>query len=256
MPSPEPHLQPTSPSTPSVPRTPPAPAPPPFSLARTFLLEMPAVTSLTLVRHGQQQRPTTEVFTPSEWVDAPLSALGQRQAEAVAAALSKEKVDTVVCSHLSRAHETGRSIARHHGLEPAVYPELREIETYRDLPDGTSPNHQLPEVVWRGLHERFLTERRWDLMPFGEGSTEFRHRVVTIVEGLLLAHAGEHVVIACHGGVINAYLAHVLGIDEDMFFMPGHASLSRVRAGAGRRALHSVNETHHLQAVDPELVTH
>jgi hypothetical protein len=40
-----------------------------------------------------------------------------------------------------------------------------------------------------------------------------------------------------------------------MFFRPGHASVSRVRVGDGRRVIHTLNELHHLAEVDPALVT-
>ena len=222
----------------------------------TFLLAQPQATAVSLVRHGQQRRPTSPVFTPSDWVDPPLSEIGRRQAEVVGRAFATEQVDMVVCSHLSRAHETARGIASHHGLEPVVLPDLREVETYRDLEDGVSPADALPEPFWRGVQERWPAERRWDLIPFGEGSEELRHRVVSTVEGLLAMHPDAHLVVVCHGGVINAYLAHLLGIRQDMFFLPAHASVSRVRRLGQRRALHSLNDRDHLVSADPALLTY
>lgn len=222
----------------------------------TFLLAQAEATGLALVRHGQQQRPTSPVFTPAEWVDPPLSELGRRQATAVGQAFADQPVDVVVSSHLSRAHETARAIAGHHGLEPVVLPDLREVETYRDLDDGVTPADALPEPYWRGVQARFVEERRWDLMPFGESSDELRHRVVSTIEGLLAMHPAAHLVVVCHGGVINGYLAHVLGIREDMFFLPAHASVTRLRRLGHRRALESVNDRDHLTAVDPGLLTY
>ena len=105
------------------------------------------------------------------------------------------------------------------------------------------------------MQERFVRERRWDVYPYTETSAEFRHRVVTSVEGILAEHPGQRVVIACHGGVINAYVGHLLGLVEDMFFRPGHASISRVLVGDGRRVVHTLNELHHLAAIDPAMVT-
>ena len=247
---------PASPATPSLPGTPPAAAPPPFSMHDTFLLSQPAATEIALVRHGQQRRATSPVFTPSEWVDPPLSDIGYRQAEVVGKSFAEEQVDVVVCSHLKRAHETALAIASHHGLEPLVLPDLREVETYRDLDDGVSPAEALSEPYWRGVQERFPSERRWDLVPFGESGAELRHRVVSTVEGLLALHPQARLVVVCHGGVINAYLAHLLGITEDMFFLPAHASVSRVRRLGPRRALHSLNDRHHLSAAAPELLTY
>jgi probable phosphoglycerate mutase len=50
--------------------------------------------------------------------------------------------------------------------------------------------------------------------------------------------------------VINAYLAHVLGVDDVIFFEPGYTSISRVRASRrGHRMLVSANETAHLRGL-------
>jgi 2,3-bisphosphoglycerate-dependent phosphoglycerate mutase len=251
----QPHPLPASPSTPSPPRKPPAPAPSPTSLDRPFLTGQPNVVKVSFVRHGKQQLPPATSFTPALWADPPLSELGQRQVAAVSAAFVDDPVDAVLCSHLERAHETARQIASVNGLEPVVYPELREVETYRDVPDGVRLEDVLPAVMWHGVHERFVRERRWDVSPFSESSEEFRHRVVTVVEGILVLHRGTHLAIVCHGGVINAYLGHLLGLYEDMFFRPAHASISRILVGDGRRVIHTLNELHHLRVVDPALVT-
>jgi 2,3-bisphosphoglycerate-dependent phosphoglycerate mutase len=218
------------------------------------LTGQPNVVTLSFVRHGKQQVPAGS-FTPASWADPPLSELGRRQAAAVGAALADQPLDAVLCSHLVRAADTARQVAGPHGLEPVVYPELREVETYRDVPDGVRLEEILSPVMWHGVHERFVQERRWDVSPFSESSAEFRHRVVTIVEGIIAFHKGSHLAIVCHGGVINAYIGHLLGLEEDMFFRPAHASVSRVLVGDGRRVIHTLNELHHLNDVDPELVT-
>ena len=122
----QPHPLPAPPSTPSPPRRPPASPPSPTSLDRPFLTGQPGVVMLTFVRHGKQEMPSGS-FTPGLWADPPLSELGKRQAAAVGAALAAEPVDAVLCSHLERAAETAREVAAPHGLEPVVYPELREV---------------------------------------------------------------------------------------------------------------------------------
>jgi len=245
----------TSPSTPSAAKEPPSPPPPPSPLDRAFLTGQPDVGALILVRHGQQEWPGGPNPAASEWVDPPLSAVGQRQAEAVGASLAHDQIDAVYSSHLRRAAETGGQIAKHHGIDPVVYEELREIEIFRDLPPGASIRDVVRPPFLRGMQERFIRERRWDVYPYTETSAEFRHRVLTSVEGILAEHPAQRVVIACHGGVINAYVGYLLGLDEDMFFRPGHGSISRVLVGDGRRVVHTLNEFHHLAAVDPALVT-
>jgi probable phosphoglycerate mutase len=245
----------TSPSTPHAAMQPPAALPPASALDRAFLTNQPGVATLILVRHGQQQRPEGPNPAASEWIDPPLSETGRRQAETVGEALAGDGVEAVYCSHLERAHETGRQIGLHYGIEPTVLIELREIEMFRDLPEGARVRDIVPEPVMVGMRERFVRERKWDVYPYTETSAEFRHRVVNVIEGILALHPGQRVVVACHAGVINAYIGHVLGLEEDMFFRPGHASISRVMAGAERRVVHTLNEVHHLKAMAPELVT-
>ena len=213
------------------------------------------MTSLILVRHGQQRWPTGPNPAASEWVDPPLSDTGVRQAELVGLALADGQIDGLYSSHLERAHQTGLQIGRHHAITPTVLEELREIEMYRDVPPGKSVRDVISAPMLKGIQERFVRERCWDVYPFTETSAEFRHRVVNAIEGILTMHPGGRVVVACHGGVINAYIGHVLGLDVDMFFRPAHASVSRVLVGDYRRVVLSLNEVHHLAEVDPALVT-
>lgn len=232
------------------------PVPPLSPLDRAFLTRHDDVTEVILVRHGQQDVPDPAGARIAEWVDPPLSALGRRQAAAVGQALATERIDVVYSSQLARAHDTGRAIATHHGLEVHVVEELREIETFRDLPQDRTPMEVLGEITLRGARERWLRHRTWDVYPGTERYDEFRHRTVNAIEGIASLHAGKRVVIACHGGVINAYVGEILGLETAMFFRPAHASVQRVRARSTVRALGSLNETHHLTEVDPGLLSY
>ncbi|MBA2282913.1 MAG: histidine phosphatase family protein [Acidimicrobiia bacterium] len=248
---------PTTPSTPTAPAEPPSPPPPPTALDRAFLSDVDGVTHVVLVRHGEQDVPgDPRRASPAEWIDPPLSELGRRQAEAVGVGLSTERIDHVYASPLQRAADTAAQIAGRLGLEVAIVPELREIELFRDLPEGTSLLDAVDPLLLRGARERFARERRWDVYPFSETGDELRHRVLMAIEGIIATHPGSTVLIACHGGVINTYLGAVLGlVGEDMFFRPHHASVHRIVAHGDRRIVRSLNEVHHLRAVDPALVT-
>jgi len=232
-----------------------SPLPSASPLDRAFLTHLPGVTTVLLVRHGRQHFPEREKPIASDWVDPPLSEAGRRQAELVGASLAGEHIDAVYCSHLVRAHDTARQVARHQGLEPVVIKDLREVEVFRDVPAGCGLDHLLSRDEIREMQERFIADRRWDVYPYSESSAECRARVVGAVEELIDRHPGQRIVVACHSGVINAYLGHVLGFSEDMFFRPSHASVSRVLARDDRRVLQTLNETHHLTAADPALVT-
>lgn len=235
---------------------PPATPRPPSPIDRAFLTDVDEATELILVRHGQQAFPDAATAKIAEWVDPPLSGIGQRQAAAVGRFLSTVPVDAVYSSHLLRARDTGRAIAGHHpGVTVTELEDLREIETFRDLPRDVTPMEALGPLVLAGARERFVRHRTWDVYPGSERHAEFRHRTVNAIEGILATHPGQRIVIACHGGVINAYVGEVLGIAAAMFFRPAHASVHRVRSHDAIRALHSLNETHYLAAEAAELVT-
>ena len=53
----------------------------------------------------------------------------------------------------------------------------------------------------------------------------------------------------CHGGVINTYLARVLGLGgQQSFFYPNYTSIHRVAAAtSGERSIVTINETAHLR---------
>ena len=76
----------------------------------------------------------------------------------------------------------------------------------------------------------------------------FQQGIVAAIDRVIVANPGRTVGIVCHGGVINAYLAAVLGIDRLLFFEPGYTSISRVAASrSGHRSVVSLNELAHLR---------
>jgi broad specificity phosphatase PhoE len=217
----------------------------PSVFERAFLAGIEDVTQVLLVRHGQQEYPT-EGGTRGDWVDPPLSELGRSQARLVGMSLSTERIDAVYASPLQRALDTGKEIARHHRLEPVVLPDLREVEIFRDLPADRPSAQTLGPDLLAGIRERMINEKVWDVYPYSEPGHEFRRRVINQIEAIIVKHPGGRVVIACHGGVINAYTGHVIGSRFDMFFQPAHTSINLVAGGEGRRALHYLNNVQHL----------
>jgi len=216
--------------------------PGPFDIA--FLSNLERVTELILVRHGQQHY---DVNGPvSELLDPPLSELGRSQARLVGMALSTERIDHVYASPLRRALDTAHEIARHHRLEPIVVDDLREVGIFQDVPHDKTPLEFIGRRALAGARERMITEKSWDVYPYSESSYDFRKRVINAVEGIMLSHPNERIVIACHGGVINAYAGHVVGSKYDMFFRPAHTSINVVAGGDGRRAVYRLNDVHHL----------
>ena len=229
---------------------------PPMVFDRAFLTGVEGVTELIFVRHGEQHIADARSGPVGDSFDPPLSERGQQQAKVVGERLSVDRIDVVYASPLKRAFDTGAEIARHHRMEPKVVHDLREVEIFRDMPADKSAVDFMGQGLLLGIRERMLREKKWDVYPYSESSHEFRKRTVNAVEMILAENEGKRVVIACHGGVINAYIGHIIGVEYDMFFRPAHASMHVVFSGHGVRALQSLNDVHHLRTGEWNLVSH
>lgn len=199
---------------------------------------------LILVRHGQQIPPDER--TQEQRNDPPLSRIGESQIEAVGEHLRSESITAVYSSNLERAHRTGLAIAARHSLPVTVMDDLREIDILQAVPAGETWAEMNARPEWEAAGEAFVETGRWSSFPSSEPSDVFRDRVQASVDQIVSDHPEGRVVVACHGGVINAVVATMLGIDRDFWFRPAHCSVHRVLVGHGRRAVWNLNEIHHL----------
>src|SRR5258708_20535277 len=127
---------------------------------------------LLIARHGATQNNLEGRFTGQ--ADVPLSDLGERQAQALAARLAETHLDVLVSSDLRRALESAAPIARLLGLEIQRDPDLREISVggWTDR-TGASIRAEDPDLV-----------ARWESDPLnvappgGEPVLQLRDRVV------------------------------------------------------------------------------
>jgi broad specificity phosphatase PhoE len=159
-------------------------------------------------------------------------------------------VSAVYSSSLSRASDTGRAIAAHHGLELVEVEDLAELRLFDRIPPDRRAVDVLGQQALEGIRERFVQTRQWDAYPHSESSLDFRRRIGYSIEGVLASHPGETVVVACHGGVINVVAAQILGVAVDFLFRPSHASVHRIRFGNGRRVVESLNDHAFLRAAN------
>jgi len=191
---------------------------------------------LLLIRHGLPVRHASE-----SGADPALADDGVAQAEHLADYLSVESIDAVYASPMRRALETAAPLARHFGLGIVVSDGLAEWDRNAD---EYVPIEEL----------RASDDPRWQAMLAGEWISDedpasFAVRVVDAVEAIIDVHPGQVVAAVCHGGVVNAYLAHLLGRSEaGAFFAPDYTSIHRIAASRrGHRAILTLNETAHLR---------
>jgi probable phosphoglycerate mutase len=220
-------------------------------LGSSFLPELDGVCEILLVRHGEQALATN--MSLADAVDAPLTELGRRQAVAVGARLADDGIDAVYSSTLVRARDTAGAIAGHHDLTVTEIESLGEIHLWRDLPQELGLVDALgPDELRRIMREGNRT-RRWDSYPHAEPRDEFRTRIVDAIDRIMADHVGQRVVVACHGGVINGYAAHVVESAPDAPFTVHHTSITTVRGMDDLRRVVQVNDHQHVRAFQTEL---
>lgn len=186
---------------------------------------------LLLIRHALPIR--VDEGSVEGPADPALSGQGHAQARALADWLADEQVDALWSSPMRRARETTSPVATRLGLDVTFDEGLAEFDK-----DAAS-YIPIEELKASG-------DPRWNEVP--EQPEHFKAVVVETVERIVAAHPGQRVAIVCHGGVVNAYTGHVLGLDEPLFFLPTYTSISRVfAASTGQRSIASLNEAAHLR---------
>jgi broad specificity phosphatase PhoE len=192
---------------------------------------------LLLIRHAEPRR-IAESVGPA---DPGLTEQGRMQADRLAAWLSTETIDAVWASPLRRAVETAAPLARALGVPLIEDDGLCEWDRHTN---SYIPMEELRAT--KGPEWDALIAGRLDLLA-GVDPIVFRDGVVACMERIITASPAQRVAVVCHGGVVNAYLGHVLGVMRPLWFDPGYTSISRVAASRdGVRSIVSINELPHL----------
>ena len=194
------------------------------------------MTELLLLRHAL---PVSGHANPG------LSDEGRGQAERVAQWLALSRIDAVVTSPLRRARQTAEPIEASLGLTAAVIDDLREWELddpnhIYDAVEDMAPDDPRLIAVAEGRYDDFVPEL---------DTVAFQRRAVAAIDEVFASHLhSERVLVSTHGGFISAYLAHVIGARQVMWFNPDYTGISRVlRLPSGRVVVRSVNETGHFE---------
>lgn len=155
-------------------------------------------TRLCLVRHGETAWNAERRIQGQ--TDVPLSAVGQAQARATAAALAHEPVTAICSSDLARALHTAEATAHRLRLPVRREPALRERHF------GVLQTLTYDEFAVRQpqAHARFLArEADFALPGGGESLRGFADRVCACSDALVAAHPGGVVLVFTHGGVLD-----------------------------------------------------
>jgi broad specificity phosphatase PhoE len=164
-------------------------------------------TRLYLVRHGATQLTAEDRFSGAVGVD--LSKEGRTQVRQLARRLKNEPISAVYCSPLSRTVETAVILADPHKLPIIKRDGLREISHGR----------------WEGLtrlevEARFPDEySSWESDPFtfapqdGESGVGVLARALPVIRAIVVAHAGQSVLVVSHKATLRLMISSLLGFD-------------------------------------------
>jgi len=210
-----------------------------------------------LVRHGESVS-NAEGRVQGQ-AQVPLSALGERQAAAVArwaaSLAADDAIDEIWSSPLCRARQTADAVALALGLPVAVDERLAELHA------GIFEGH-----LWADLAVRFPAEMAaWQagdpdfVIPGGESRRALAARGRRALESLALRPVRTILVFA-HGGLLTAALGSLVGESDALLAAAGTRPFTRLPALANASLttlrwpgpwLETFNETGHLAAVAP-----
>ncbi len=152
------------------------------------------MTHLYLVRHGETDWNAARRIQGS--TDIPLNDTGRGQARRTGRILAGRRWDAIYSSPLSRAFETAQIIAAEVGLgAPVALPAV--VERAYGAAEG---------LDYRTLDRLFPEGSR---VPGRESRQHVAARVVPALERIAVAHPGQNLIVATHGGVIRAVVNSV-----------------------------------------------
>ena len=208
---------------------------------------------ILLVRHGTVDFGSRNFSTTPrgrQW-DPELSDEGREQVRRLSARLLlMDRPAGISVSPFQRCRQT---------LEPYALASAIPVNVEDDLGEvfvGRWEGMRFEDIVTEDeeLARRFREqEAMFSMAPGGETGEQLRARVVPAVERAIERVGQGTLLVIAHGGVINAYLGDVMGIAQDMFFLPDNASISTVVAEGSQRVMKFLNDVRHL--TDPAAFT-
>lgn len=201
---------------------------------------------LFIARHGATQHNLDGRLTGQ--IDAPLSALGMRQAEALADRLATWRFDAIIASDLMRARATADAIASRHGAPISLDADIREIDM------GSWAGR--PYTEWSDRDRRRFGAMECDptgmiSAPGGESFAGLAERVERALRRVRAEHSDGTVLWVAHGGVIGVLLVRALGLGfhQRRQFQRANCSLFELRYEGESVLIARLNDTSHLDAL-------
>lgn len=207
-------------------------------------------TRIVLVRHGESIVTVNRVLGGPRTCSG-LSELGKLQAARLRDRLAQTReldIDILMSSGYPRARETAEIIA------PALSSLPINIDTGfgEHDPGPECDGLTFDEFVRRHGSPDWGADPHAEFFPGGETIAQFHSRVSGALNNLLRKHSGKTVLVACHGGVVDAVLRTVMQTPPTGAFEVHTKNCSiteLVEVRAGHFAIMRYNDHAHLHGL-------
>lgn len=203
-----------------------------------------SVLRLFVLRHGETESSRDRRFTGGR--DVALTPVGQRQADAAAAALATVGLHAVYASPLERTRATAELIAKPYGLPVRLDPRFAEMRF------GDWEGLTFPEAAAKtpARYAQWRTAPHTATFPDGDSLATVAARIADGIAALQAAHADETVALVTHAIVVRLIVLAALGLDADRLWSvdasPG--GLTEIEYRPGWVTVHRMNTLSHLEA--------
>ncbi|MBI5149088.1 histidine phosphatase family protein [Candidatus Pacearchaeota archaeon] len=194
---------------------------------------------LIFVRHGETEHNKGGVIQGQ--FNSKLTRRGIQQAKALARRLSKEKIDIIFSSDLSRAKDTAKAIKKYHKKIPIVYDKLLRERSY-----GIYEN--LHFLKYKEMRKKSKSPRYLFKPEKGESYGDTRRRVKKFFKKIYPKYKSKTVLIVAHGGLNRALLSILLKepLKKSTYREQHNACVNIININRGKVRAHRINCTRHL----------
>ncbi|MCM8782010.1 MAG: histidine phosphatase family protein [Candidatus Omnitrophica bacterium] len=200
--------------------------------------------NLYIIRHGESTWNSKNRIQGNS--NPPLSRLGMVQAKLLAKRFRKIKIDKIYSSPFLRSLQTAQIIAKVLKLKVVKRGALKEVGLGEW--EGKSPDEI--DRLYDNNYQRWLRYGPTKIkIPGAENIASFRKRVKRVFYDIIKENKDRDILVVTHGGVIAAFLAHLLDADFDKLILALHlpnTCVTLISIDKDRSYLIHIADTAHL----------
>lgn len=196
------------------------------------------MTKLILIRHGLTSWNAQKKYCGS--TDIGINQKGKKQARRIKIGLKKERISKIYSSDRRRALQTARIIFGRSKIHKS--PALREMNF--GIFEGLT-YHRIMEF-YPEIYKKWLRSPFKAAIPGAGHLNDLRRRVVKKLKHTVSANPGKTVAVVCHGGVISAFMTHIMKSNNFWKYIPDSASMTFIEFCKNRAKVRIFNDTSYL----------